>query len=319
MRTSFLWLEITSRCQLQCTHCYAESGPTGTHGVMTVRDWARVLDQAGSADIETVQFIGGEPILHPGLSALIEHALRQGLSVEVFSNLVHVTDELWKVFSQSRVSLATSYYSDQPEQHATITGRASYARTKKNIAEAIRRNIPLRAGVIDLGGNQRADHARKELTDLGVLSIGYDRLRQVGRGIRDQQASMEQLCGHCGHGVAAISPDGVMWPCVFSRWLPIGNLLKDELVEILASPEADRVRAKLTQKFASRNPRQGAGSDGERRPNCSPTCSPCSPRCNPSCQPYCTPSPCQPQCSPRCGPTCNPIECGPRTCWPPFR
>lgn len=28
----FLWLEITGRCQLACAHCYADSGPTGTHG-----------------------------------------------------------------------------------------------------------------------------------------------------------------------------------------------------------------------------------------------------------------------------------------------
>jgi hypothetical protein len=136
------------------------------------------------------------------------HALRRGLLVEVFSNLVHVTDDLWEIFSRPRISLATSYYSDQPEQHAAITGRASYARTKANVAEAVRRGIPLRAGVIDLGDGQRAGHAQKELVDLGVPSVGYDRLRQVGRGVRNQQASTNQLCGHCGDGVAAISPDG---------------------------------------------------------------------------------------------------------------
>jgi MoaA/NifB/PqqE/SkfB family radical SAM enzyme len=35
---SFLWLEITGKCQLHCTHCYAESGPRETHGVMTDKD-----------------------------------------------------------------------------------------------------------------------------------------------------------------------------------------------------------------------------------------------------------------------------------------
>lgn len=319
MGTSFLWLEVTGLCQLQCTHCYAESGPTGKHGAMAVRDWVRVLDQAVDAGVEMVQFIGGEPTLYPGLKVLVMHALGRGLLVEVFSNLVHVTDDLWEIFSQPRISLATSYYSDQPEQHVAITGRASYARTKANVAEAVRRGIPLRAGVIDLGDGQRAGHAQKELVDLGVSSVGYDRLRQVGRGVRDQQASTDQLCGHCGDGVAAISPDGVVWPCVFSRWLPIGNVLEAELAEILASPEVDRVRAELAQEFESRNPARREDSTQECQPNCSPTCNPCNPRCNPGCQPYCTPSPCEPQCSPRCGPTCNPIECDPRACWPPFR
>ncbi|MGH3937478.1 MAG: radical SAM protein, partial [Pseudonocardiaceae bacterium] len=304
MGTSFLWLEITGRCQLQCVHCYAESGPGGTHGTMTRWDWVRVLDQADGLDVEMVQFIGGEPTLYPWLADLVEYALGCGLQVEVFSNLVHVSDELWEVFSRPGVSLATSYYSDDPNQHAAVTTRPSYGRTKANIIEAVRRGVPLRAGVIDLDNNQRAQAAQAELVGLGVPSVGYDWLRQVGRGVRDRQISVEQLCGHCGDGVAAVSPDGAVWPCVFARWLPLGNVLEQELAEILNNPQAHRVRAELARAFAAR-----ATAQEEPDRDCQPNCNPCNPRCNPGCQPYCNPSPCQPQCSPRCSPTCDPINC----------
>lgn len=240
MRTSFLWLEVTGRCQLECRQCYADSGPSGTHGSMTRADWERVLDEAVVLGVEMVQFIGGEPTLYPDLAPLIEYALAHWFAVEVFSNLVHVTDELWEVFSRPRVSLATSYYSDDPAQHTAVTGRPNYARTKANIAEAVRRGIPLWAGVIDLGEGQRASAAQTELVELGVPSIGYDQVRQVGRGVRDRQASTEQLCGHCGDGVAAISPDGAVWPCVFSRWLPVGNVLDDTLATILPATRPSR-------------------------------------------------------------------------------
>ncbi|MGH4018521.1 MAG: hypothetical protein ACRDT0_04605, partial [Pseudonocardiaceae bacterium] len=93
---------------------------------------------------------------------------------------------LWELFSVPGVSLATSYYSDVPTQHEEITGRrGSHAKTRANIVEAIRREIPLRVGVIDLGDEQRWQQAVAELEALGVTAIGYDRLRQVGRGIRD--------------------------------------------------------------------------------------------------------------------------------------
>ncbi|WP_291417494.1 SPASM domain-containing protein [Actinophytocola sp.] len=105
-----------------------------------------------------------------------------------------------------------------------------------------------------MGGGQRAEQAQAELVDLGVPAIGYDRLRQVGRGVRDQQASTAQMCGRCGDGVAAVSPDGAVWPCVFSRWLPIGNVLETELAAILAGPEAAGVRAELAETFAARKP-----------------------------------------------------------------
>jgi sulfatase maturation enzyme AslB (radical SAM superfamily) len=299
--TSFLWLEITGRCSHRCVHCYADSSPAGTHGTMTTDDWRRVIDDAAELGVEMVQFIGGEPTVHPGLPELIDHALGRGLAVEVFSHLAHVTAELWEVFSRPGVSLATSYYSDNPAEHEAITQRrGSYADTKTNIAEAIRRGIPLRAGVIDLGDGQRAEQAQTELVDLGVPSIGYDRLRQVGRGVRADQASVEQLCGRCGDGVAAISPDGAVWPCVFSRWLPIGSVLEAELATILASPHAEQVRGELAEAFAAR-PQPAAAK-------CGPD--PCYPDCNPACQP---------NCAPRCGPTCNPTSCRPNSCWPQYR
>lgn len=278
--TSFLWLELTGRCQLECRHCYALSSPSGTHGAMTPPDWVRVLDQAAAMGVEMVQFIGGEPTLHPALVDLLDHALFLGLEVEVFSNLVRVTDELWEAFSRPGVSLATSYYSDDPARHAAVTGRPSHARTRANISEALRRGIPLRAGVIDLGGDQRAAAAQAELVELGVPEVGYDRLRQVGRGVRDAQPGVEQLCGRCGDGVAAVSPDGAVWPCVFSRWLPVGNVLERELAEVLAGPEAEQVRTELNAEFAKRRAveRTAFSQEGGGRQPCkaasAPACSP---------------------------------------------
>lgn len=291
--TSFLWLELTGRCQLTCVHCYAESGPSGTHGSMTVADWVRVLNEATELGVSSVQFIGGEPTLYPGLTRLIDHALENRLQVEVFSNLVHVTDEQWSAFSRPGVSLATSYYSDDTGEHAQITGRPTYWQTKANISEAVRRGIPIRAGVIELDPSQRADQARGELVDLGVPSIGFDRLRQVGRGVRDQQADTAQLCGNCANGVAAVSPDGTVWPCVFSRWLPIGNVLEQQLREILDGPDAHAVRAELAATFATR-------SGGK------------------PCYPDCEPAPCEPQCGPNCSPSCKPCAPGQR-CWPSYQ
>ncbi|MGH4021251.1 MAG: radical SAM protein, partial [Pseudonocardiaceae bacterium] len=131
---SFVWLEVTGKCQLRCAHCYAESRPSGTHGKMRTADWLRVIDQAAGLGVTAVQFIGGEPALHPDLVTLVAHALDRDLQVEIFSNLVHARPVLWELFSVPGVSLATSYYSDVPTQHEEITGRrGSHAKTRANI------------------------------------------------------------------------------------------------------------------------------------------------------------------------------------------
>ncbi|MGH3758579.1 radical SAM protein [Actinophytocola sp.] len=155
---TFLWLEITGKCQLGCAHCYADSGPRGSHGVMTTSDWCRVIDESTTLGIEMVQFIGGEPTMHPGLPHFVDHALGRGIEVEVYSNLVHVRPELWEAFTRPGVRLATSYYADSATQHAAITKRrGSHARTKSNIVEALRRSIPLRVGMVDVHDDQRVD------------------------------------------------------------------------------------------------------------------------------------------------------------------
>lgn len=262
---SFLWLEITGQCQLECVHCYADSSPSGTHGTMTAQDWQRVINEAADIGVRTVQFIGGEPTLHPALPSLVGHALNRELAVEVFTNLVHVTDALWELFSRPGVSLATSYYSDDAEQHNAITRRPTHARTKANIEKAIALGIPLRTGVIDLGRGQRAGEARDELVNLGVPQIGYDRLREVGRGIRDQGESAAQLCGRCGDGAAAVAPDGSVRPCIMSRWMEVGNVRRQGLANTLASmPDA---RESLTAQ----------GMPGRGRQDCPPRGQDCYP------------------------------------------
>lgn len=273
---SFVWLEITGRCQLNCSHCYAESGPWGDHGIMMPVDWRRVIDEVADQGAPQIQFIGGEPTLHPGLPGLINYALARSLEVEVFTNLLRVTPELWETFSLPGVRLATSYYSTDPAVHNAVTRRGSHDGTLAGMREAVGRSIPLRASVVDVLESQRVDATMAELTALGVTNITVDRMRGVGRGLRDASSDIDQLCGHCADGRLAVSPSGEVWPCIMSRWLPVGNVLETPLMKIHAL--ADGVRRELAKAFADRsNPCIPGGT------------APCAPSV--TCGPYIKPSP----------------------------
>ncbi|WP_228387387.1 radical SAM protein [Streptomyces katsurahamanus] len=134
----FAWLEVTGFCNLECTHCYADSSPKGTHGTMTPDDWKSAIDQLADLGTESIQFIGGEPCLYPHLAELIAHARHRAIDgIEVFSNLTHVSDSLWACFVEHRADLATSYYSDQAVEHDAVTARrGSHTRTRANIEKA---------------------------------------------------------------------------------------------------------------------------------------------------------------------------------------
>lgn len=277
----FLELEITQRCPLQCAHCYSQSGPTAPHGTLTADDWRRVItDAADLSEATTIQFIGGEPTSHPAFVPLMEHAITSGVNIEVFTNLYRVRDSWWDLFSHPRVSLATSYYSDQPADHDHVTGRAgSHTRTRANIAEAVRRSIPIRVGIVDIHDAQRAEQAHAEMTALGITNIGIDRIRGVGRGTNTLGApNPSELCGRCGDDKAAITAFGDVYPCVLSRFLhPAGNVHTQHLRDILNGPAWDDLMGIVPHRSPTACKPDNDGND------CSPaeteTCSPSF--CNP--------------------------------------
>lgn len=288
-----LELEITGRCGLTCAHCYADSGPSGGHGTMTVEDWIGVITDAEAAGVSAIQFIGGEPTMYPHFGRLLRAAIDAGLAVEVFSNMVRVREEWWDLYESPMVSLATSYYSDQAAEHDAVTGRLnSHARTRANIAEAVKRGIPIRAGIIDVLDGQRVEQARAELHALGVDRVGTDRLRGVGRGARTRP-EVSQLCGGCGRGMAAISPDGDVWPCVLSRWMRAGNVKEQPLAEILTGRTWESLVAGI--------PGTPLGAGGSEPQECKPEANTCNPTkgdgadCPPSEKPACDPKFCQPE------------------------
>lgn len=262
--TRLLWLDLTRKCQLNCTHCYNASGPDGTHGAMTGEDWISVLDQAAAYGVRNIQFIGGEPTMHPDFTDLVDHALTIGLHVEVFSNLVHVSNECWEIFQRRGVSLATSYYSDRAEEHEGMTRRRSHDRTRTNIERAVGLGIPLRVGIIDSSERSRVTETRRDLETLGVNRISADGIRPFGRGAQGQAPGMANLCGRCGTGRAAISPTGEVSPCVFSGWMSVGNVTSTPLATILGGAAMKRANTSIQAEAG------GGDDDEDNDDECSP-------------------------------------------------
>lgn len=303
---NFIWMDITHKCQERCIQCYAQSGPEGTHGTMTEEDWVRVIDEAADLGIQRKTFIGGEPTLHPSLPTMINRALERGSQVEVYSNMAHITKSMWETLSQPGVSLATSFYSDKPQEHDYITqSRGSFGRIERNIARAVEMGIPIRAGMVNVLANQRTLQGKDKLIQLGLPEgqIGIDRKREVGRATTETEQKIGELCGKCTINLA-IGPEGQAWPCVFSRWLVAGNVQEQSLEEILRSEKLRDIRHDLDREFIKRLPTADC-----RPADCDPYCSPQQGACQPDCTP--TKNPCMPDLSQPCDPyDCQPTQTG---------
>jgi len=260
-----LFLELTAKCNEQCVHCYAESTPARTEAL----GWPEirtVLENAKALGFGLVQLTGGDPLISPHCIRAVESAATSGIpEVEIYTNGLALRGRTYECLRELAPSFAFSFYSHDPTTHDAITRTpGSHGRTTRAIRRAIEDGLKVRVGVISMTQNQHdATRTREYLLALGVAqgSIGFDRMRDVGRGHSNttdsdaphlgmQTGGVETTRPRSFGGTAAVSYDGKVYPCIFSRHLPLGSIHETSLTAILTSeePVASQKRSLLTAR-----------------------------------------------------------------------
>ncbi|MBX9569884.1 MAG: radical SAM protein [Candidatus Obscuribacterales bacterium] len=224
-----LWLEITPKCNLNCVHCYADSSPyKPLSSGLSIDDWLALINEASVLNCRMIQFIGGEPTIHPDLPKLISAARAAGIpSIEVYTNGTCFTSALQECFLENNVQLAFSVYADDPAIHDLVTRTdGSQQKTLAAIEWAMKNSMTVRAGVIDAGINKSHTEAAVQLLkSKGLKNVGIDRSRNIGRTqvSSDPAELLRELCGKCAPKKLCVTSAGDIYPCVFSRFYVIGN------------------------------------------------------------------------------------------------
>jgi sulfatase maturation enzyme AslB (radical SAM superfamily) len=297
----FLWLELTNQCNLECSHCYAESGPyTPAKNGLNRAQYRQLIAEAFEAGCRRIQFIGGEPTLNRDMPELIELCSNLGYTfVEVFTNLTRLRDGLLACLSQNGVHVATSVYAPTAEIHDKITHfPGSFAHTVSNLRKLLEYGIPVRVGVIEMQQNSgQVGAAVRFIKNLGIQNVGTDRLRHFGRGgIDNNRSNMTELCGQCADKLLCVSFDGKVSPCIMSKSWSVGSMLDTPFDELITSERLAATRRDIYRATVQ-------GRDGGRE-NEEPMHAICTPK---TCGPYST-----------CTPTTGPGPCAPNGCTPCF-
>jgi MoaA/NifB/PqqE/SkfB family radical SAM enzyme len=290
-----VWLELTTRCNLHCRHCYADAGVAAPlQGSMSLHDWLAAIDEALDIGASAIQFIGGEPTLHPHFRRLLEHVGKAGLSlVEVYTNATRLTEETVSCLKSNGARVAASFYAEEPRVHDAITMRpGSWRRTVGGIERALAAGLPVRIGIVETAENRaQVPQAIAFLRRLGIGEIGVDGERGIGRARRNAADAagedFSQLCGRCGQARLCVTSSGDIYPCVFSRKTSLGDA-RYGLRSALENAALKGFRAGMDLERGSRLEIRGG------RPFCQP--GPCPPSAGP-CRPD-EPQPCCPEIKP---------------------
>jgi radical SAM protein with 4Fe4S-binding SPASM domain len=151
-----LQIEVTSRCNERCRHCYLPHHREMAD--MDTRLALDILDQAAEMKTLTCTLSGGECLLHKDFEAILRRARSHDMSVSILSNLTTLTDDMAALFREMNLSLVqVSLYSMNAEEHDAITCMAgSHAKTLAAIKKLLAANVPVQISCPTMEINYRS-------------------------------------------------------------------------------------------------------------------------------------------------------------------
>lgn len=84
-------LHITPACNYGCKFCFAHFA--SSRKLLRFEDWAKIIQLLKDHGTQKVTFVGGEPLLHPDISRLLEFSHQLGLTTTIVTNGSLITKE----------------------------------------------------------------------------------------------------------------------------------------------------------------------------------------------------------------------------------
>ena len=105
-------IEVTTRCQLRCPGCYMVRRSALNKGEMSFEQAVHILDLCkeyrGGRELETMDVLGGEPLLWSHLRQFVEELIHRDILPWIFTNMVAITPEVARGRPPSSRSFAAS-------------------------------------------------------------------------------------------------------------------------------------------------------------------------------------------------------------------
>lgn len=255
MHFKHLNLELTSRCNLKCKHCYGDQEFGKKEKELSTKQWKKIIKQVAEFKPNFLLFTGGEALLRKDFNELVFYAHSLGINTSLFSNLTTLTDEQATALKETDSIVQFSAYGHKPELHDTITGvKESFEKQQKALKKLKQLGIPLHGQIILMNENTPHQEQIKQFFEKRGIPIKFSIARPSGRQhtedipgcatcsfpenylpAREKIASihldffvLKHFYNNCWIQRCGITPQGKVLACVFARDKVLGDLTKEK-------------------------------------------------------------------------------------------
>lgn len=263
-----LHIEITSKCNERCVHCYIPHDNKVSE--IEPELFYDVLNQCKNLRLLHLTLSGGEPMLHKSFCDFLKKCKEYDFSVNVLSNLTLLSGDIIKEMKANPLlGVQVSLYSMNHSTHDAITQmKGSFEKTKNAILKLIENDIPLQIScpimkqnkncydeVIqwakkynihvgdDYGLIARYNHTTQNLSnrlsineikevinDRGAHDAKY--MEQIEREAEKKKSITDDfVCSVC-HSSICIAENGNVYPCAGWQDYIVGNVKETTINDI---------------------------------------------------------------------------------------
>jgi Fe-coproporphyrin III synthase len=191
-RQRILQIHPSLRCNLQCGHCYSESGP-GVAQVLEVDLASEAISDAARIGYQVLSVSGGEPLLYPELPDLLRIARGAGMATTMTTNGMLLGQHLAKFVLDELDGVAISL-DGPPEVHDHVRGRAGAFKAIPRAA-ALLRERGLRFGFITTLTDRNWMHLpwlAEFAAEQGAVLLQIHPLEMIGRAVAEMRDEAPQ-------------------------------------------------------------------------------------------------------------------------------
>lgn len=129
-------------CNYGCRFCYARFEDLKATSFMTENEGCRLLEQLATAGVEKINFVGGEPMLHPHIRAWIVHAKTVGMVTSIVSNGTGIDRAFLSTMKGHLDWVGLSVDASNDELHEQL-GRGEKKHLRNGISAHLARSLPV--------------------------------------------------------------------------------------------------------------------------------------------------------------------------------
>ena len=260
-----LHVDVTSECNERCIHCYIPNAVKNQATHISLQKFCEIIDEFVELGGNSIVLSGGEPLMHPEITKILNCCGQKNLDIAIFSNLTLLDKSLIEAMKTANVRLVqASIYSIKPDIHDRITkNKGSLEKTlsaikilqsegidvqmacpvmkqnKDDVVNVLRyakeNNISLRTNSLILPTFDGDDSFVKS----SALTLEQKRtmICEMMRADKDYTKDVllellnSSLCA-AGINSCSISIDGNVCPCPKWQSYHLGNIYKNTLSEI---------------------------------------------------------------------------------------